>query len=231
MNYIIKCLEDNKIPYLIKKGNYKRVACSYNSLGTLIIRQPYSITDIKVINFCEKVIDWIIDHKPVKLLPHDSYNDGDSYLFLGKLYKLKICYSNHEEVIKTSDSIIVYTRSDQRIEQILEKYRMDCAELVFSEMLYKCFVPLEKKIKLFPKLVIKKSKSRWGVCYVLENKIMLNLTLIHLPLPLIEYVIFHELVHFIYPNHSKEFHEELCRYVTNEKLLSKKLRDYCILYK
>jgi predicted metal-dependent hydrolase len=83
----------------------------------------------------------------------------------------------------------------------------------------------------YPNLIIKSSKSRWGCCYINENKIMLNISLIHVPLDLIEYVVFHELVHFVIPNHSKEFHDLLNRYVHNEKEKRNRLKNYCIVYK
>jgi predicted metal-dependent hydrolase len=60
---------------------------------------------------------------------------------------------------------------------------------------------------------------------------MLNISLIHVPLALIEYVIFHELVHFVYPNHSKEFHALLKKYVHDERMKRQKLKNYCIIYK
>ena len=43
----------------------------------------------------------------------------------------------------------------------------------------------------------------------------LNIELIKKPKFCIEYVIFHELVHLIYPNHSREFYDYLALYMSD----------------
>ena len=56
--------------------------------------------------------------------------------------------------------------------------------------------------------------------------IVLNLALIHVPVYLIEYVIYHELTHFIHMNHQSGFHKHLQKYVENENVLRKELNKY-----
>ena len=51
---------------------------------------------------------------------------------------------------------------------------------------------------------IRQMKTRWGSCNPHKSYINLNLNLIQKPKECIEYVIFHELTHLIYPNHSKK---------------------------
>jgi predicted metal-dependent hydrolase len=215
MNYNIKILDDYKIPYIIIKKNYKRVTVKYNSNTVLEIRQPINFPDVRMIEFIEKHIDWILIHKPNRPIPHETYKNGDTYLFLGKEYRLVINYSNYEDVLLYDNEIVVHTASDKHVEKLLDKFRYDQAEIVFNEILYRSFTTMQEHLVKYPSLVIKSAKSRWGCCYINENKIMLNISLIHIPLSLIEYVIFHELVHFVHPNHSKDFHE-LLKKITKE---------------
>lgn len=231
MNYRIQILDDNNIPYIILKKSYKRISVKYNFNCVLEIRQPIYFPDIEMIKFIEKHIDWIIVHKPIKPLPHETYKDGDSYLLLGREYTLKIVYSNHQEVIFINNQIIVHTANDKNVEKLLDKFRFEQAEIVFNEILYKCFKSMEKHLIKYPILTIKTAKSRWGCCYIKENRIMLNIALIHVPISLIEYVIFHELVHFVYPNHSKDFHNLLSTYVRDEKKKRNELKFYNVIYK
>ncbi len=231
MNYKIQILEDNNIPYIIIKKRFKRVSIKYNSNCILEIRQPLGFLDVEMIKFVEKHIDWIIVHKPIKPLPHEKYVDNDSYLLLGKEYVLKIVYSNHQDVMLCNNQIIVHTASDKHIEKLLDKFRFEQAEIVFNEILYRSFTAMSEHLIKYPTLTIKTAKSRWGCCYVKENRIMLNISLIHVPLSLIEYVIFHELVHFVYPDHSKSFHALLNKYVPNEKKKRSEIKFYNIIYK
>lgn len=56
----------------------------------------------------------------------------------------------------------------------------------------------------YESLTIKKVKSKWWSCSS-DNRIMLNLNLIHFPLDYIEYVIVHEICHLKEKNHSPRF--------------------------
>ena len=49
-------------------------------------------------------------------------------------------------------------------------------------------------------------KSRWGSCIRNKGKITLNLKLIHTPIDCIDYVVLHELMHFVNKNHDKAFY-------------------------
>lgn len=231
MNYNINILDNHNIPYIIIKKNYKRVTVKYNTNSVLEIRQPIGFSDVRMIEFIENHIDWILIHKPNRPIPHETYKNGDSYLFLGKEYKLVVNYSNYQDVKLYDKEIVVHTASDKNVEKLLEQFRYDQAEIVFNEILYRSFTSMKEHLSKYPTLIIKKAKSRWGCCYINENKIMLNISLIHVPLSLIEYVIFHELVHFIHPNHSKSFHDMLRKYVYDEKEKRNRLKEFCITYK
>ncbi|MBP9713045.1 MAG: M48 family metallopeptidase [Sterolibacterium sp.] len=55
-----------------------------------------------------------------------------------------------------------------------------------------------------PPLRLSSARTRWGSCS-LNSGIRINWRLIHLPLPLIDYVIAHELAHLLEMNHSPRF--------------------------
>ncbi|WP_381415005.1 M48 family metallopeptidase [Spiroplasma endosymbiont of Anurida maritima] len=52
---------------------------------------------------------------------------------------------------------------------------------------------------------LKNMKTKWGVCYPKESKIVLNIKLVHYKINIIEYVVIHELAHLVHHNHSKLF--------------------------
>jgi predicted metal-dependent hydrolase len=80
---------------------------------------------------------------------------------------------------------------------------------------------------LYNRVFVKNQKTRWGSCSA-RNNINLNVNLATLPDELIDYVIFHELVHTKIKNHGALFWEELSRFVTDPKSLEKKLRRYAL---
>ena len=76
-----------------------------------------------------------------------------------------------------------------------------------------------------PEIEIKKYKSRWGACFSKQNKVSFNLALVHLDKSLIDYVIIHELCHFIQPNHSKLFYQEIEKRLSDYKIREKRLKE------
>ena len=67
-------------------------------------------------------------------------------------------------------------------------------------------------------------KSKWGVCYTRKNTVTINPMLIHFDKRYLEGVLWHELLHFIIPNHSKRFHEVLEYHMKDYKELMKGLK-------
>lgn len=74
-----------------------------------------------------------------------------------------------------------------------------------------------------PQLKVREMKTRWGVCNIPKRTITLNTRLAEKPLAAVEYVILHEFVHFLHPNHQAGFHAEMARlmpdYLQRRKLL------------
>ena len=90
MGYLIQILDSYNIPYIIIKKRFKRLSLKYNVNSILEVRQPINFPDVEMIKFVEQHIDWVLEHKPNKPVPHETYHDGDSYLFLGKELIIKI---------------------------------------------------------------------------------------------------------------------------------------------
>jgi predicted metal-dependent hydrolase len=62
-----------------------------------------------------------------------------------------------------------------------------------------------------PDIRIRQMKSRWGSCNPRKGLIVLNSLLERAPLGCLEYVVAHELAHFVVPNHSPSFHRVMAR--------------------
>lgn len=106
----------------------------------------------------------------------------------------------------------------------LDKYLTKEIKKIFSERLEFWYSIFEEEIPV-PNLKIRKMTSRWGVCNLKNNNVTLNYYLYKYDLNCLDYVIIHELSHFIHPNHSKEFWNLVGKYCVNYKELRKKLKD------
>ncbi len=68
-------------------------------------------------------------------------------------------------------------------------------------------------------------KTRWGVCNKKDIVITLNSELIRYDISKLDYVIIHELSHFIHFNHSKSFWNLVSKYCPNYKQIKKELKE------
>ena len=77
----------------------------------------------------------------------------------------------------------------------------------------------------YNRVFVRCQKTKWGSCSS-NNNINLNAKLVELPDNLIDYVIYHELVHLNVKNHGPQFWAELDKYVGDAKALDKELKKY-----
>jgi len=105
----------------------------------------------------------------------------------------------YEEVKPYLEHNSIYGRSLEEVQHYL--YRL--APSIFTIRLNR----LREQFNNLPEFTLKvrKMKSKWGVCNHRSMSITLNSELIKKDVHLIDYVIIHELCHFKYMNHSKEY--------------------------
>ncbi len=75
----------------------------------------------------------------------------------------------------------------------------------------------------YQKITIKNNRSNWGSCSTRKN-INLNLHLMRLPDKLIDYVLVHELVHTIIPNHGPDFKATMLHHFNDMAQIDKELK-------
>jgi len=137
----------------------------------------------------------------------------DKIYYLGEEYKYT--YSNIINIDENS-----YTGpSIDIINEYLEKKSLNVFETRLN-MLKNMFKDLPEF-----KLKVRKMKTRWGVCNKKSMSITLNTELIHKDVSLIDYVIIHELCHFKYMDHSKDFWNEVEKYYPYYKLARERLKQ------
>lgn len=146
--------------------------------------------------------------KSTKIEKKIDYNTGDEIIYFGRKLELKIVKSLKEGVKASGESIYIFVKDvDDRAkkENLLKKWELTLAKEVFTKVI-DCFYPEFKALGVaYPKLSIRTMTSRWGSCKPNGGKITLNLELLHKSKECLEYVVVHELAHFIHPNHSKDF--------------------------
>ena len=120
------------------------------------------------------------------------------FYYLGEKYDIILVPFENTEV--SNGKIFV------KDEKILEKWLKKQMKRIFTERLEYNYNLFDEDIP-FPKLKIRSMKTRWGVCNKRDNSVTLNSKLIQYSIHEIDYVIIHELSHFVHFDHSREFWE------------------------
>jgi predicted metal-dependent hydrolase len=107
--------------------------------------------------------------------------------------------------------------SSQALTQVFEKWWRKQAQDLYEEILDSLYPIIGNHGIKKPALRVRKMQTLWGSSSPHGNSITLNFYLLKARKPCIEYVILHELVHFLYPNHSKKFYDFLTMYMPDWK--------------
>ena len=173
-------------------------------------------TDLSVIeNYLQAKRKWIEKQQRsfqtyLPKTPPRQYIGGESFLYLGKQYMLKIEPSTAEEVKLYQGRLVVKTLNPEatHIKKLLQQWYIARATILFNKLFEEQFYLFKRFGLEKPILQIKKMEKRWGSCTP-QQKIILNPELIKAPIVCINYVILHELCHLVHHNHSKAFYRLL----------------------
>jgi len=193
----------------------------------LLITAPYFISEQEIYSFINEKRRWIDKqfvkkeerHRNTKLL------FDDSVFYLGKRYDLLVLKGNNNIKIE-EDRIVIFTKKEDEdyIKRLFYRKTANTLLNIVKEKQGKYLDILrDYGYYLNPIYKIKVLNSMWGVNYLESNQINLSSKLIHYNEEIIEAVLWHELLHFVIPNHSKRFHQILKNHMPNNEELMKKL--------
>lgn len=203
--------------------NKKRIRNIYLKVNgtTIEVTCPYYVAKYEVYNFIESKRSWIYKTYLYNLNSnkrHYMYYGGDIFYAFGQEYKVFFSIGRQKLII--DDNTIYFTykdESDNRIKALykqLDKTLLNKAKEYLDKYL---FILKDYGYNNIPELRARIMTSKWGVCYTRNNKITISSYLIHFPCECLEYIVLHELTHFIIPNHSKRFYEIIGNNMPNYK--------------
>ena len=194
--------KNNKNTYIRVKEDLKIYVTTSKLTPNLFIKE--------LINKNRKSIEKMIEHQKEK------NKELEDYYYLGN--KIDIVILN---IIKKPyfEENKLYVKSESDIQKWYKKQM----EIIFKERLDYVYNNFTENVP-YPKLVIRKMSTRWGVCNKKLKKVTLNSTLIYKDIKYLDYVITHELSHFIHFDHSKAFWSLVEENCPNYKQIRKEMR-------
>lgn len=210
------------ISYSLKRTARKTLGISIAPDGSVHVSAPQDTDEAQIEQRMQKRAAWIlnkIDESVLRAppLPERRYLPGETHLYLGRQYRLRV-EPGTLGTRREDDRIIVGgvpANAPSRIRNRLYRWYEREGDRIFAERLTQCMRFFGSDIKR-PRLKIAALERRWGSYVTESHSLILNHALVQVAVPLIDYVITHELCHIGMPNHGSAF----------EQLLSKIMPDH-----
>ena len=185
--------------------------------GYVTVSAPLSMSDAAIERFVRTKASWIkkqvikFDNQPRQ--SEREYVSGETLYVWGKQCYLQTEYGNKNSLVLSGDKVILTVRKESMAEQrecfVREWYRV----LLKAEITRQ--LPKWENITGLKATCwqTKYMTTRWGTCNTKTGKIWLNLQLAKKTPECLEYVILHELVHFVEKSHNERFTSLMDKYM------------------
>lgn len=145
--------------------------------------------------------------------PRRRYVSGETHLYLGRQYRLKVSAGECAGVKLARGFIFITCRgkpNPDKVRLLLDEWYLERARIKYRESLNRCFQDFQRKGYVQPTIHIRRMKTRWGSLSS-KGTLTLNRDLIRAPRDCVDYVVVHELCHLKYKDHSSAFYRLLER--------------------
>ncbi len=198
-----------EIVYKNNKNTYVKIKDDL----TIYVTTNYFTTKRDIKNLLDRENDFL--KKTLNKVKKREEKDKEFY-YLGNKYDIIITAFDDIDVSNNK----IYVSSYDKLNKWLKKQTRE----TFEQRLKTCHSLFKEKIP-YPKLKIRTMKTRWGVNHKIDDSITLNAKLIRYDMNVIDYVIIHELSHFVHFDHSKAFWNTVQKYMPDYKKYVKLLKE------
>jgi hypothetical protein len=201
-------LAGKPVSYTLKRSSKRRsIGLRIDDRG-LTVNAPLRASEKWLHSVLQEKAAWVVEKLAswqAKKPAPQQWSDGETILFRGETFILRIVPSLFDAPPQLHGARLVIhvcrTDNPALIEKIVERwYRREALQL-FEE----CVAHFAPQMKVAPREIkLSAARTQWGSCTT-RGTVRLNWQLIKMPLPLVDYVVAHELAHLVEMNHSAAF--------------------------
>lgn len=224
-----------RIPVLLKFVERARLTISVHPDGSVTALAPLDRPLSQVLSHLERKASWIAKQRrhfeAWQPLPEEKrYVSGETHLYLGRQYRLKVRRAYEAEVKLIGRYLNVSlpsSRDPVAVRKALGDWYRAHAEPIYRDRMERSMEMAPTLRQAGPTLRIRFMRSRWGSCSK-SGTITLSSELIKTPLHCIEYVIMHELCHLRVHDHSPAFFRLLSRCMPDWERRKERLNSFVL---
>ena len=202
ISMITKRTTPGGISYLLERKRMKNTYLRIRN-GEVHMSADQRLTLKEVDRIVDVHRDWII--KNLNKPQHQPKDPNLCYL-LGKPYRIERLDAAKNEVRFSGEVMQLLLKEDADPQSLIESFQRKLAKTVFLESVRRQ-LPLLARYRIpMPEVAVRKMKTMWGNCAFKKGKVTFALMLIEQPMEAIDYIVLHELVHFVHPDHGSGFY-------------------------
>ena len=206
---------DQEISYVLERKQVKNLNLRIKKDGSVFVSAndivPFEEVDEFVCNKASYILDAIKRFNEIALYKPQpkQYVSGETFYLQGRGLRLQVSQAAKDSI--SSDGVYIYLKVKdvndfEKKRRMVNRFLDNQCKAIFGEVMDELY-PLFKKYGIEkPTLRIRDMETRWGSCLAKKGIVTLNKRLLEAPRNCIEYVVMHELCHFMHPNHSKYFY-------------------------
>lgn len=224
--------DGNAISYTLERKPVKNINLRIRADQCVYVSAPKDVAAKIVDAFVVEKSAYILralkkfKDKNRETVSENKFVNGETVKFLGRNLRLKIKNASRSKVESDESYVTLYVKDEQNADlkkRVLETWlRKKCKDEI-TAICKKVYPQVKKYGVAFPEIQLREMVSRWGSCSPKKGFMTFNTALIAMPVSCIEYVVTHEFTHFLYPNHSKKFYQQLATFMPDWEERKKRL--------
>ena len=227
----------------IQRSKRKTMSMSVNKDGSVTVKAPRLFpTDAEILKFVEQKMDWVVKQRDRQQEREDMklvrrFETDYSFPYLGRECllemqsgkKTSITYENEKIIIKTPFYEMLKMDYDAPENAIaIEKLNKDIKKWYKKQ----AYAYISKRVEYYQNIIgvtvtsvsIKSRKSQWGSCDSNGN-LTFSWRLVMARPEAIDYVVIHELCHRKHMDHSRDFWNQVQKYMPDFKMQKQWLEE------
>ncbi len=210
-------IKGTSFPVMVSLKKMKQVRLKVFPSGEIKLSAPVGTPEKWIVEYLNDKMSWIEEKMDLfvqtrAIEKEEHFVSGSSTRVLGRQLTIQVHSACRKQIVCEDGILHVYTpETDQpTIDRQVNNWWQKASKEYFQDVLDRLYPIVEKHGVERPAICVKKMRTLWGSCSRNNQKINLNFYLYKASVPCVEYVILHELAHFLYPYHDKDF----CDFIT-----------------
>ena len=188
----------------VVRSKRRTIALVVGADATLTIRAPISTSLEYIEDLVRRKMWWInkqirkVQSRPI--VRDKRFVNGESFFYLGDPYKLRVASNAKVPLVFRKEFVIAREHQKEARKLLIHWYKEEAGKKIPSRVEWharRCGMRIGR-------VKITNAEKRWGSCGK-DGSLNFSWKLIMAPLPVLDYVVVHELAHILERNHSDSF--------------------------